>query len=44
MNGSVMLVKAKDEGEVRELLRSHVYTVGGAWDIEKATIWPFHSG
>ena len=41
MEGSVMLIKADTEEDVRELLRIDEYTKQGAWDVEKATIIPF---
>lgn len=41
MVGSVMLVKADSEEEVRKLLEGDEYTKGGAWDVAKATIQPF---
>jgi len=41
MTGSVMLIKAESEEKVREFLRGDAYTKGGAWDVDKAKIWPF---
>lgn len=41
MEGSVLLVKADTEEEVRELINSDPYAKQGAWDVEKATIIPF---
>lgn len=43
MTGSVMIIKASSEKEVRELLEADVYTQGGAWDTKNATIWNFRS-
>jgi len=43
MTGSMLLVKANSEEEVRRLLETDAYTKGGVWDVEKATIWPFKS-
>jgi len=41
MTGSVMLIRAESEEKVRELLQGDIYARGGAWDVEKAKIWPF---
>ncbi|RMZ75034.1 hypothetical protein DV737_g5508, partial [Chaetothyriales sp. CBS 132003] len=41
MIGSVMLVKADSEDEVREILRLDPYTKAGVWDVAKAEIRPF---
>ncbi|KAK5074241.1 hypothetical protein LTR64_006614 [Lithohypha guttulata] len=41
MVGSVMLVKAESEEEVKELLKNDEYTKQGAWDVENAKIIPF---
>jgi uncharacterized protein len=41
MKGSVMLIKANSEQEIRDYLENDPYTKGGAWDISKATITPF---
>lgn len=43
MTGSVMIVKADSEEEVRKLIENDVYVKGGAWDIEKMKIWNFKS-
>jgi uncharacterized protein len=43
MTGSVMIIKADTEEEVRELIESDVYTKGGAWDVKNAKIWAFKS-
>jgi uncharacterized protein YciI len=41
MTGSVMLIKANTEEEVREFLENDPYTKGGAWNPKEAKIWPF---
>ncbi|RMZ88068.1 hypothetical protein DV736_g4705, partial [Chaetothyriales sp. CBS 134916] len=41
MIGSVMLVKADSEDEVRAILRADPYTKAGVWDVAKAEIRPF---
>ncbi|KAK7903039.1 hypothetical protein LTR67_001056 [Exophiala xenobiotica] len=41
MTGSVMLIKADSEEEVRKTLEEDPYTKGGAWDVKNAKIWPF---
>jgi uncharacterized protein len=43
MMGSVMIVKADSEEEVKKLLENDVYTKGGAWDVKNAKIWAFKS-
>lgn len=43
MMGSVMLVTADSEEEVRRLAAEDVYTKSGVWDIERITIWPFRT-
>lgn len=44
INGSVVLFKAESEEQVWELLRGDAYAKGGAWDLEKASVWAFKSG
>ena len=39
--GSVMLIKASSEEEVREWIANDEYVKGGAWDVSKMTIVPF---
>lgn len=41
MIGSVLLVKADCEEDVWTMLREDPYTVGGAWDVDRATVAPF---
>ena len=41
MTGSVMLIKANTEQEVREFLENDAYTKGGAWNLKEANVWPF---
>jgi len=41
MTGSVMLIKANTEQEVREFLENDPYTKGGAWNPKEAKITPF---
>ena len=41
MTGSVMLIKADTEADVREFLENDAYTKGGAWNPKEAKIWPF---
>lgn len=41
MTGSVMLIKADSEEEVRAALENDPYTKAGVWDVKNAKIWPF---
>jgi len=41
MLGSVMIVKADSEEEVKEMLENDIYAKGGAWDVQNANIWNF---
>lgn len=41
MNGSVMLMKADTEQEVRAVVESDEYTKNDVWDLEKLQIIPF---
>ena len=41
MKGSVMLIKANSEEEVRKLVEEDVYVSSGTWDLSKMTIVPF---
>jgi hypothetical protein len=43
MTGSVMIIKADSEQEVRDQIEADVYTKGGAWDVKNAKIWAFKS-
>ncbi|KAF7506204.1 hypothetical protein GJ744_012184 [Endocarpon pusillum] len=43
MTGSVMLVTAESEEEVREFVRADVYARSGVWDVQKMTVWPFRT-
>lgn len=43
MTGSVMLVTAESEEEVRRFVAEDVYTKSGVWDMERVTIWPFRT-
>jgi uncharacterized protein len=43
MNGSVMIVKADSEQEVRDMILADVYVKGGAWDASKVDIKAFKS-
>lgn len=38
--GSMMLLLAENEAEVRALLEKDVYVTSGVWDMEKAQIIP----
>ncbi|KAF4341698.1 Fusaric acid biosynthesis 2 [Fusarium beomiforme] len=40
-NGTVMIMKAESEEEIKEIVRSDIFTIEGVWDFEKMTIWPF---
>jgi len=41
MTGSVMLIKADSEEELRDWINNDEYVKGGAWDVSKMTIVPF---
>lgn len=41
MNGSVMLMKADTEQEIRALVEGDEYTKNDVWDVEKLQIIPF---
>ncbi len=41
MTGSVMIVKADSEQEVKDMLENDVYAKAGAWDVQNAKIWNF---
>ncbi len=41
MTGSIMLIKANTETDVREFLENDQYTKGGAWNPKEAKIYPF---
>jgi uncharacterized protein len=43
MTGSVMLVTAESEEEVRRFVAEDVYTKSGVWDLESMRIWPFRT-
>jgi len=43
MTGSVMLVTANSEEEVRRFVAEDVYTKSGVWDLEGMRIWPFRT-
>lgn len=43
MTGSVMLVTAESEEEVREFVRADVYATTGVWDVQRMTVWPFRT-
>ncbi|KAK4054751.1 hypothetical protein OIV83_000675 [Microbotryomycetes sp. JL201] len=38
MTGSFVLIRGESASHVKELLSKDIYTTGGAWDVEKATI------
>ena len=40
MKGSALVMAADTEEEVREWLRNDIYSTGGAWNADKATIYP----
>ena len=41
MTGSVMLIKANSEEEIRKLIEGDEYAKSGTWDIKNATITAF---
>lgn len=41
MTGSVMLIMAESEEEVRRFAAEDVYTRSGVWDMDAIKIWPF---
>lgn len=43
MTGSVMLVRAESEDEVRRLVRGDVYAQHGVWDVEGMRVWRFRT-
>lgn len=42
-NGTIMVIKAQNEDQIRETIKQDVFTMKGVWDFEHMTIWPFHS-
>ena len=40
MTGSVLVIAGETKEEVLKLLQSDIYTQGGAWNVENATITP----
>ncbi|KAJ9424454.1 hypothetical protein QL093DRAFT_2574196 [Fusarium oxysporum] len=42
-NGTVMIIKAESEEEIREIIRKDIFTIEGVWDFGKLSIWPFKS-
>ncbi|KAM0793056.1 hypothetical protein ACM66B_000543 [Microbotryomycetes sp. NB124-2] len=38
MTGSFMLVRGQSVSHVKEMLSKDIYTTGGAWDLDNATI------
>ncbi len=43
MTGSVMLIMADSEEEVRRFAAEDVYTKSGVWDMDAIKIWPFRT-
>ncbi len=43
MTGSVMLITAESEEEVRRFAAEDVYTKSGVWDMDAIRIWPFRT-
>jgi uncharacterized protein len=43
MTGSVMLVRARSEEEVRSFVADDVYARGGVWDLGRVRVWPFRT-
>ncbi len=43
MTGSVMLVTAESEEEVREFVRGDVYARSGVWDVQNMRVWAFRT-
>ncbi|KAB8075550.1 hypothetical protein BDV29DRAFT_171647 [Aspergillus leporis] len=39
--GSVMIVVAEDEAQVRELIKKDIYATSGMWDVERVEIIQF---
>lgn len=44
INGSVMVMEASSQDEIREFLEKDAYTKAGVWDVQNAKITPFRSG
>lgn len=42
-NGTVMIITAENEDEIREIIKRDIFTAGGVWDYEHLTIWSFKS-
>lgn len=42
-NGTIMIIKAESEEEIKEIVKKDIFTVEGVWDFEHMTIWPFKS-
>jgi uncharacterized protein YciI len=42
-NGTVMVIKAESEDEIKAMIKKDVFTTEGVWDVARLTIWPFTS-
>lgn len=42
-NGTVMIIEAESEDEIKEIIRKDIFTIEGVWDFGKLSIWPFKS-
>ncbi|EWG54264.1 hypothetical protein FVEG_12522 [Fusarium verticillioides 7600] len=42
-NGTVMIIKAESEEEIKEIIRKDIFTIEGVWDFGRLSIWPFKS-
>lgn len=42
-NGTVMIIRAENEEEIREIIKKDIFTVEGVWDFENLKIWAFKS-
>lgn len=41
--GTVMVIKAENDDEVKEIIKKDIFVYEGVWDFEKLQIWPFLS-
>jgi len=42
-NGTIMIIKAESEEEIREIIKKDIFTAEGVWDFEHLAILPFKS-
>ncbi|KAF9774655.1 Aspartate kinase fub3 [Fusarium sp. DS 682] len=40
-NGTVMIMKAESEEEIKDIIRQDIFTIEEVWDFDNLKIWPF---